>query len=99
MNLQSMMQQAQKIQKDMMKAKQEVEEKIFNIKKDFVEIEAKGKKEILKVKVNKKESIDVEEFEIVEDLIMLSVNEVFSIIDREMEEKMKKFGPGMAGLF
>lgn len=99
MNIQAMMKQAQKLQKDMLKAKEEVECKKFTYKKGFIEVEANGKKEILKISIHREDNIEKEEIEMIEDLILLAVNEVFSQIDKEMEEKMGKFGPGMAGLF
>lgn len=99
MNLQAMMQQAQKLQKDMMKAKQEVEEKIFNVKQSFVEVEANGKKEILKIKIDEKVSLEREDREMLEDMIVLAINEIFKEIDKETEQKMGKFGSGLSGLF
>ena len=39
MNIQAMMQQAQKLQRDMLKVKKEVEEKIYTSTQSFVTIE------------------------------------------------------------
>lgn len=99
MNLQAMMQQAQKLQKDMMKEKKEIEEKTFNFKQSFIEIEANGKKEILKIKIDKEASLDKEDLEMLEDMIVLAVNEVFKQIDEYSEQKMSRFGSGLSGLF
>jgi hypothetical protein len=99
MNMQAMLQQAQKLQREMLKAKQEIDEKVFSIKKSFVEIEANGKKEILKLKIEEGTSLEKEDLEILEDTIVLAVNELFKQIDKETEEKMSKFGTGSLGLF
>ncbi len=99
MNLQGMMQQAQKLQKDMMKEKKQIEEKVFTKKMSFVEVEVNGKKEILKIKIDKDVSLEKEDIEMLEDTVMLVINGIFKEIDKETEQKMSKFGSGVNGLF
>ena len=96
MNMQAMMQQAQKLQRDMLKAKDEVEGKTFTSKQSLVEVVMKGNKEVLSVKIEA-ENLDKEDIEMLEDTIVLAVNENIKQIDKEMENKLGKFG-GMAGL-
>jgi DNA-binding YbaB/EbfC family protein len=96
MNMQAMMQQAQKLQRDMLKAKDEVEGKTFTSKQSLVEVVMKGNKEVLSVKIEA-ENLDKEDIEMLEDMIVLAVNENIKQIDKEMENKLGKFG-GMAGL-
>ena len=97
MNMQAMMQQAQKLQRDIAKAKQEIEQKSFKSKKSFIEIEANGKKQITSIKIDK--DIDLnDERETLEDLIMLTTNELINQIEKATEEKLGKFGPGLNGL-
>ena len=97
MNMQAMMQQAQKLQRDMLKAKDEVEGKTFTSKQSLVEVVMKGNKEVLSVKIEA-ENLDKEDIEMLEDMIVLAVNENIKQIDKEMENKLGKFG-GMAGLY
>ena len=96
MNLQAMMQQAQKLQRDMMKSKEEIDSKTFTSKQSLVEIEMKGNKEVTRVKVNAEE-LSKDDIEMLEDMIMLAVNENVKNINKETEQKMGKFG-GVAGL-
>ena len=96
MNMQAMMQQAQKLQRDMLKAKDEVEGKTFTSKQSLVEVVMKGNKEVLSIKIEA-ENLDKEDIEMLEDMIVLAVNENIKQIDKEMENKLGKFG-GMAGL-
>lgn len=98
MNIQAMMKQAQKLQKDMMKTKEEVEKKEFEGKSSFVTVRANGAKEILSVKINQDE-ISSEDKEMLEDMILLAVNDVLKKIDKEMEEKMGAYTSGLPGLF
>ena len=96
MNMQAMMQQAQKLQRDMMKAKNEIDEKKFTSTQGFLTIEMKGTKEITSVKIDK-ENLDKDDIEMLEDLISLDVNDNINKIEKETESKMGKFG-GLSGL-
>jgi len=96
MNMQAMMQQAQKIQKEITKAKTEVEEKTFTTMKSFVEVSVNGKKEVLKVKINS-ENLDKEDIEVLEDLILVCLNDAFSQVDKELESKLGKYNLGSLG--
>lgn len=96
MNIQSMLQQAQKMQKDMEKIKKEIEEKIYVCEKSFVKVETKGTKELLKISINI-DKIDKEDIEMLEDIITIAVNENNKKIDDDMKTKMGKFGH-LAGL-
>lgn len=91
MNIQSMLQQAQKMQKDMEKIKKEIEEKIYVCEKSFVKVETKGTKELLKISINI-DKIDKEDIEMLEDIIIVAVNENNKKIDDDMKTKMGKFG-------
>lgn len=96
MNMQAMMQQAQKLQRDMMKAKNEIDEKTFTSTQGFLTIEMKGTKEVTCVKIDK-ENLDKDDIEMLEDLISLAVNDNVKKIEKETESKMGKFG-GLSGL-
>lgn len=98
MNIQAMMKQAQKLQKDMMNAKKEIDETEFECTKSFITIKAMGNKKIKSIKIGM-ESISKDEVEMVEDLMLVAVNELMDKIDKETEKKMGKYTQGMPGLF
>ncbi len=98
MNLQAMMKQAKKLQKDMMDAKEEIDNTIFVGTSSFVTVEMKGTKEITKVKIEA-DNLDKEEIEMLEDMILVAVNEANKKIDKETESKLGKYTQGMPGLF
>ena len=98
MNIQAMMKQAQKLQKDMMEAKKKIDETVFESTKSFVTIKAKGNKKIESIKIDIEE-IGKDEIEVVEDLILVTLNELMDKIDAETEQKMGKYTQGMPGLF
>ena len=98
MNLQAMMKQAKKLQKDMMDAKEEIDNTIFVGTSSFVTVEMKGTKEITKVKIEA-DNLDKDEIEMLEDMILVAVNEANKKIDKETESKLGKYTQGMPGLF
>lgn len=98
MNIQAMMKQAQKMQKDMMSAKEEIDAKTFTGTSSFVTANVKGNKEIESIKINQ-ESLDKDEIEMLEDMITVAINNAMKEIDKETESKMGKYTQGMPGLF
>lgn len=98
MNIQAMMKQAQKLQKDMMEEKEQIDAKIFSGKASIVEIKMNGKKEILEVNISA-DSLEHDDMEMLQDMIMVAMNDAMKQIDKEIESKMGKYTQGMPGLF
>ena len=84
MNIQAMMKQAQKMQKDMMNAKEEIDNTTFEGKSSLVTVQMKGTKELTKVKIDA-ENIENDEIEMLEDMIVVAVNEASKKIDQATE--------------
>ena len=97
MNIQAMMKQAQKLQKDMMNVKDEIDSTEFVGESSLVKVTVKGTKEVVKVEIDKSNSLDSDDLEMLEDMIMVAVNEANKKVDEMTEQKMGKFGniPGM----
>ena len=98
MNIQAMMKQAQKLQKDMLSAKDDIDNKIFIGKSSLVTVEVMGNKKINKVSLNIEE-LESDDKEMLEDMILTALNDAMNQIDKETESKMGKFTNGMPGLF
>ncbi|MBR3198731.1 MAG: YbaB/EbfC family nucleoid-associated protein [Bacilli bacterium] len=98
MNIQAMMKQAQKLQKEMMNSKNEIDEMEFTGKSSFVTVTIKGTKEIKEVKIDN-ESLDKDEIEMLEDMILVATNDAMKQVDKITEEKMGKYTQGIPGLF
>lgn len=98
MNIQAMMKQAQKMQKDMMSAKEEIDSKTFIGTNSFVTVNVKGSKVIESVKIDK-DTLEKDEIEMLEDMITVAINNAMKEIDKETESKMGKYTQGMPGLF
>lgn len=72
MNMQQIMQQAQRMQRDITKKKEEIDKMEFLGKSEWVEIVFNGKREIKSFKILKDE-IDVDDKEMLEDMIMIAI--------------------------
>lgn len=97
MNMQSIMAQAQRMQRDLQKKKDEINVKEFIGTQDFVEVTLNGKKEMLRCKINK-DSLDSADIEMLEDLIVLAVKSAISKIDKEYKDKMGQYAGMLDGL-
>lgn len=98
MNMQAMLKQAQKLQKDMMREQEEIKNNEYIGTSSIVTVKAKGNKEIVEVKI-KEENLDLSDLEMLEDMIMIAVNDCMKQIDNDTEKKLGKFTQGMPGLF
>ena len=98
MNIQAMMKQAQKLQKEMMSEKETIDKMEFEEKNSFVTVKANGKKEILEVKIDN-EQLDKDDIEMLQDIIIVAMNNLFKKIDAETEKRLGKYTQGMPGLF
>lgn len=98
MNIQAMMKQAQKLQKDMMNSKNEIDNKDFFGKSSFVSVKMKGDKKIVEIKIEK-EQLESDEIEMLEDMLVVAINDAMNQIDKETQDKLGKYTQGMPGLF
>ncbi len=85
MNMQQMMAQAQKMQRELKKAMAELAQKEFVISKGgAVTVTVLGNKEIKSVSIDK-DAFDLDNKEMVEDMIALAINEAMEKIEEETE--------------
>lgn len=98
MNMQAIMKQAQKMQKDMMKSQNEINNKVFESSNSMVQIKMKGTYEIEEFKI-KIDCIDKEDIEMLEDSIKVAINNVIEQIKTETENKMGAYTQGLPGIF
>ena len=99
MNIQNLMAQAQKMQKDITKKKEEIDASTFEGNSEWVKVEMNGKKELKKVQITFEGTIESDDKEILEDMIKIAVNDAVKKIDQEIENKMGAYGSTFNGLF
>ena len=97
MNMQSIMAQAQKMQRDIQKKKDEINAQLFPGKYEFVEVTLNGKKEMVKCQIQK-ESLDAEDIEMLEDFIVLATKDALEKVDKEFQSKMGQYAGMLDGL-
>lgn len=98
MNMQSLMAQAQKMQKDILNKKSQVDKKIFAGKSELVDVEVNGKKEVVKVNIKNKNDISTDDLEILEDMILIAINDANSKVDKELDDVMGPYGNSLNGI-
>ncbi len=97
MNMQAMLRQAQQMQKDMLKAKDEIDKTEFTGESSFVKVTLMGNKTVKKVEIDA-ETLDKDDLEALEDMLVVAINDAQKKIDTETEKKMGRFG-NIPGLF
>ena len=97
MNIGNLMKQAEKMQSDMEKSQAELADKEFEASAGggAVNVKVSGTKEIKEIKI-KPEVVDPDDVEMLEDLILTSVNEALRQVDSAQAEQLGKFNiPGL----
>lgn len=101
-NMQQLMKQAQKMQKQMEEAQAALETKELTATAGggMVEVVITGKKEIKSIKINP-DVVDPDDIETLEDLVLVAVNEAVRQADELSQKEMGKLTGGLptGGLF
>ena len=96
MNMQQMLAQAQKMQRELQKAQEELKQKEFTVSKGgAVTVVVLGDKTIKSVGIDK-DAFDPENKEMVEEMVAMAVNEAHQKIDAE-EAKINEAITGRSG--
>ena len=101
-NMNNLMKQAQKMQRQKEETTKELEEKEVSASAGggAVEVTVSGKKEVVKVKLAE-EVVDPDDIEMLEDLIVAATNEALRKMEEIAQQSMSKItgGMGMGGGF
>jgi DNA-binding protein YbaB len=95
MNIQTMVRQAQKLQEEIKKEKDLLDQKEFSKTKHFVTVKMTGNKRIKEIILDNKNT----DIEMIEDVILITINNLMDEIDEETNNKLEKYTKGMTGLF
>ena len=98
-NMNNLMKQAQKMQKQMEENQTALEEKEFTAAAGggAVEVTISGKKEVTKVKISE-DAVDPDDVEMLEDLIMAATNEALRKVEDEAAKAMGKLAGGLGSM-
>lgn len=97
-NMNNLMKQAQRMQRQMEESQKDLETKEFSAKAGggAVEVTVNGKKEMVRVKLSE-EVVDPEDVEMLEDLIVAAANEAMRMAEEASTELMSKMTGGLGG--
>lgn len=98
-NMNNLMKQAQKMQKQMEENQKALQEKEFTATAGggAVEVTVSGKREIVKVKLSE-EAVDPDDVEMLEDLIVAATNEALRQAEEAAASAMSALTGGLGGL-
>jgi nucleoid-associated protein EbfC len=98
-NMNNLMKQAQRMQRQMEEKTKELEEKEFEASSGggAVTVKVSGKKQILSVNISK-DAVDPDDVEMLQDLIVAAVNEALKKADDETSEAMGSITGGLGDL-
>ncbi|MCQ2792971.1 MAG: YbaB/EbfC family nucleoid-associated protein [Bacilli bacterium] len=99
MNMQQMIIQAQKMQRELQKAQNALKEKEFSVSKGgLVTVVVKGDKSIVSINIDK-DAMSSDMKEMVEESIALAINEAVAQIEKESEEINEQITGRSGGMF
>lgn len=98
MNMQKLMQEAQKMQAKLQKEQEELQNSTYEGSSSLVTVVISGKKEVISVKIKMDDDISKDDVEMLEDMIMLAMNDAVKKADADKEKKLGKYGQGLTGL-
>ena len=98
-NMNNLMKQAQRMQRQMEETSKELESKEYTASAGggAVTVTVSGKKELVSVKLSP-EAVDPDDIEMLEDLIVAATNEAFRQVEEASAQAMAKFTGGLSGL-
>ena len=98
MNMQNLMAQAQKMQRDIQKKQEEINKNEYTGKNGAVNILINGKKEVLDVKIDTSIIEDADDIEALQDMVKIALNDAFKQVDKDIESKLGVYAKGLNGL-
>ena len=98
-NMNNLMKQAQRMQRQMEETQKDLEEKTYTASAGggAVEVTVSGKKEVVAVKL-KEEVVDPDDVEMLQDLIMAAVNQALRESETDAQNSMGRITGGMSGM-
>ena len=95
-NMQGMMQKMQKMQKEMEKTQKEIDETIFEASdvNQLLTVKVNGKKVITDIEIQEA-LVDPDDIDMLQDLLIATLNEAMAQVDQVTDERMGKFTKGL----
>ena len=98
MNIQNLMREAQKMQKNLQKTQEELTNTTYEGTSSLVSVTLNGNKDVLAIKINSDDVLEKEDIEMLEDMLIVAFKEASKKVDADKEKKLGKYSQGFAGL-
>ncbi len=98
MNMNNLMAQAQRMQKDIERKQQEIYGTEYTGSSELVDVILTGDKKLKSVKFKKMENFDADDLDILEDMVKIAFNDAVTKIERDIESKLGMYGKQLGGL-
>lgn len=98
MNMQKLMQEAQKMQRVITEKQEEIFKINYEGKSGFVTVVLSGKKEMVSIKIDTSSLADADDIDALQDMIKIAHKEAISKIDKDVEVKLGAYAKGLNGL-
>lgn len=97
MNMQALMMQAKKMQKDIEKTQKELEGKLYEGKSQLVTATVSGDNKLVSLDIDI-EKIDADDKEMLEDMILVAVNNATRNMEQDKQDKLGKYSNMLNGM-
>ena len=96
MNINALMQQAQKMQQQMTKKQKELENKEYEFSSNggAIKIKMLGSKQLISLDIDE-DLLDKDEKEMLQDMLVVAFNEAVNAIDEDVSKEMESLSGGM----
>lgn len=98
MNMNNLMAQAQRMQKEIERKQQEIYSSEYSGTSELVDVILTGDKKLKSVKFKNMDNFDKEDLDILEDMIKIAFNDALSKIEKDIESKLGMYGKQLGGL-
>ena len=97
MNMQALMMQAKKMQKDIEKTQNELESKTYEGKSQLVTAVIGGNNKLISIKIDF-DSMEDDDKELLEDMILVAINNAIENMEQDKQNKLGKYSSMFNGL-
>jgi len=97
MNMQNLMAQAQKMQRDITKKQEEIYAMTFTGESEWVKATITGKRQIVKIEITYTGDLN-EDKDMLNDMITIALNNAMNKLDKEIENKLGMYSKQLGGL-
>lgn len=98
MNMQSIMAQAQRMQKEITKKQEEIYNSTFIGESEWVRVTITGRRSIVKIEIIYTGDLN-EDKDMLADMITIALNDALKKVDKEIENKLGAYSKQLGGLF